>query len=151
MSPAALHAVPRAGRVDVRSVRAAGPDLAGGDWENALRRTAHALRGVAVAHPHVVPLLVIRPLATPLGMRPLDRLRPLEDLLELLVGASFAPPGALHASRLFVGFLSGHVLTELQERVHDPAETDDLLRLGLHRLPAGELPRLRSLAHHPAG
>jgi hypothetical protein len=38
------------------------------------------------------------------------------------------------------------VLNELQERVYDPEETDDLLRLGLHRLPAKEFPRLRSLA-----
>jgi hypothetical protein len=38
------------------------------------------------------------------------------------------------------------VLNELQERVHDPDETDDLLRLGLHRLPARQFPRLRSLA-----
>ena len=30
--------------------------------------------------------------------------------------------------------------------VHDPEETDDLLRLGLHRLPAREFPRRRSLA-----
>jgi hypothetical protein len=45
-----------------------------------------------------------------------------------------------------MGFLQGHVLNELQERVHDPDETDDLLRLGLHRLPAREFPRLRSLA-----
>lgn len=45
-----------------------------------------------------------------------------------------------------MGFLHGHVLNELQERVLAPDETDDLLRLGLHRLPAREFPRLRSLA-----
>ncbi len=47
--------------------------------------------------------------------------------------------------RLF-GFLHGHVLDELQELVEKPEETDDLLRLGLHRLPIGEFPLLRSLA-----
>ena len=40
----------------------------------------------------------------------------------------------------------GHVLNELQELVDNPDETDDLLRLGLHRLPIGEFPLLRSLA-----
>ena len=45
-----------------------------------------------------------------------------------------------------MGFLQGHVLNELQERVQNPEETDDLLRLGLHRLPPREFPRLRSLA-----
>ena len=39
------------------------------------------------------------------------------------------------------------MLNELQELVENPDETDDLLRLGLHRLPLGEFPLLRSLAH----
>jgi AcrR family transcriptional regulator len=116
------------------------------DWEEILRRTARAFREIALAHPHVVPLLVTRPLATPLALRPIGTLRPLEELLELFVGAGFDAKGALHAYRLYMGFLQGHVLNELQERVHDPEETDDLLRLGLHRLPAREFPRLRSLA-----
>jgi len=115
-------------------------------WSDVLRATAHRYRRIAVRHPHVVPLLVTRPLATPLGLRPLGTLRPLEALLDLLVAAGFAPHGALHAYRLYMGFLQGHVLTELQERVHDPDETDALLRLGLYRLPPREFPRLRSLA-----
>jgi AcrR family transcriptional regulator len=117
-----------------------------GDWQAALRRTAHTFRRVALTHPHVVPLLVTRPLSHPLARRPLGTLRPLEDLLELFITAGFDHHGALHAARLFTGFLHGHVLHELQERVDDPDETDDLLRLGLHRLPITQFPRLRSLA-----
>ncbi|MHA6795454.1 TetR/AcrR family transcriptional regulator [Pseudonocardia bannensis] len=117
-----------------------------GDWEAALRRTAHAFRRLALAHPNVVPLLVTRPLSGPLAQRPLGTLRPLEELLELFITAGFDQHGALHACRLFTGFLYGHVLHELQERVDDPEETDDLLRLGLHRLPVTQFPRLRSLA-----
>lgn len=117
-----------------------------GDWEEALRRTAHAFRAIVLAHPHVVPLLVTRPLSTPLAMRPLGTLRPLEDLLELFIDAGFDGRGALHAYRLYIGFLYGHVLNELQERVQDPDESDDLLRLGLYRLPVREFPRLRALA-----
>jgi AcrR family transcriptional regulator len=123
----------------------------GGDWEEALRRTAHAFRALALAHPHVVPLMVTRPLATPLAMRPLGTLRPLEALLDLLIGAGFDGRGALHAYRLYIGFLYGHVLNEMQERVQDPEESDDLLRLGLHRLPLREFPRLRALAGELAG
>jgi AcrR family transcriptional regulator len=122
------------------------PPLRGEEWEEVLRRTAHDFRAIALAHPRVVPLLVTRPLATPLALRPLGVLQPLEDLLELFIAAGFDPRGALHAYRLYMGFLQGHVLNELQERVHDPDETDDLLRLGLHRLPARSFPRLRSLA-----
>jgi AcrR family transcriptional regulator len=121
-------------------------EVRNGDWERALRDTAHSFRAIALAHPHVVPLIVTRPLATPLGLRPLGTLRPVEDLLELLIGAGFDEFGALHAYRLYFGFLHGHILTELQERVHNPEETDHVLRLGLHRLPLKRFPRLRSLA-----
>jgi hypothetical protein len=117
-----------------------------GNWERALRDTAHAFRSIAVAQPRVVPLLVTRPLATPLGLRPLGTLRPLEDLLELFIAAGFDESGALHAYRFYFGFLYGHILTELQEEVHDPEETDHVIRLGLHRLPLKQFPRLRSLA-----
>jgi AcrR family transcriptional regulator len=122
-----------------------------GDWEAALRHTAHAFRRVALAHPNVVPLLVTRPLSGPLAQRPLGTLRPLEALLEVFITAGFDPHGALHAARLFTGFLYGHVQDELQERIHDPDETEDLLRLGLQRLPITQFPRLRSLATVLAG
>ena len=118
----------------------------GGDWEAQLRRIAHTFRRVALAHPNVVPLLLTRPLSGPLALRPLGTLRPLEELLELFSTAGFDQHGALHAARLFTGFLYGHVLHELQEQIHNPDETDDLLRLGLHRLPLTQFPRLRSLA-----
>jgi AcrR family transcriptional regulator len=127
------------------------PAAEDGDWAGVLRRTGHSFREIALAHPHVVPLLVTRPLATPLALRPLGTLRPLEELLELFVTAGFDERRALHAYRLYMGFLYGHVLNELQEQVLEPDETDDVLRLGLHRLPAREFPRLRALAAELAG
>jgi AcrR family transcriptional regulator len=116
------------------------------DWERALRDTAHAFRRAALAHPNVVPSLVTRSLSGPLALRPPGMLRPLEELLELFMNAGFDEHGALHAARLFTGFLYQHLLHELQERIDNPDETDDVLRLGLHRLPIAEFPRLRSLA-----
>ena len=116
------------------------------DWAAALRDLAHDFRDLACAHPNVVPLLVTRPLTTPLGMRPLGMLRQLEDVLALLIGAGFSGVDAVLVYRALFGFLYGHVLTELQEAVERPEETDDVLRLGLHRLRIGEFPRLRSLA-----
>jgi AcrR family transcriptional regulator len=115
-------------------------------WETALRRTAHAFRRIALAHPNVVPLVVNRSITGPLALRPLGTLRPLEELLEVFIDAGFDPHGALHAARLFTGFLYGHIQDELQEQVNDPDEIDDVLRLGLHRLPITQFPRLRSLA-----
>jgi AcrR family transcriptional regulator len=121
-------------------------DTADPDWAGQLRVVARAYRSLALAHPQVVPLLVTRPLATPLALRPPGALRPLEATLELLTRAGFTPADALHIYRSFFGFLHGHVLNELQELVDNPEETDDLLRLGLHRLPLKEFPLLRSLA-----
>jgi AcrR family transcriptional regulator len=121
-------------------------DSADPDWAAQLRTVARDYRRLALAHPHVVPLLVTRPLATPLALRPRGTLRPLEDILTLLTRAGFSGPDALHIYRALFGFLHGHVLNELQELVEKPEETDDLLRLGLHRLPIGEFPLLRSLA-----
>jgi AcrR family transcriptional regulator len=116
------------------------------DWQAQLRLVARRFRDIAVAHPHVVPLMVTRPLATPLALRPHGTLRPLEATLALLVRSGFTDVDALHVYRLFFGFLYGHVLNELQELVDNPEETDDLLRLGLHRLPIKEFPLLRGLA-----
>jgi AcrR family transcriptional regulator len=121
-------------------------DSADPDWAAQLRAVARNYRALALAHPHVVPLLVTRPLATPLGLRPPGTLRPLEDVLELLTRAGYSGPDALHIYRALFGFLHGHVLNELQELVENPDETDDLLRLGLHRLPIAEFSLLRSLA-----
>jgi Tetracyclin repressor-like, C-terminal domain len=101
---------------------------------------------LALTHPNVVPLLVTRPLATPLGQRPPGMLRPLEDVLALLTSAGFTGVDALHIYRVLFGCLHGHILTELQEVVERPEETDDVLRLGLHRLPITEFPQVRALA-----
>jgi len=121
-------------------------DPADPDWAAQLRAVARDYRALALAHPNVVPLLVTRPLATPLALRPRGTLRALEDVLALLTRAGFSGPDALHIYRALFGFLHGHVLNELQELVDNPDETDDLLRLGLHRLPISEFPLLRGLA-----
>jgi len=116
------------------------------DWAGQLRIVARNFRTLALAHPNVVPLLVTHPLATPLGLRPLGTLQPLEHILDLLTRAGFDGTDALHIYRALFGFLYGHILNEVQEIVERPDETDDLLRLGLYRLPIGEFPLLRGLA-----
>lgn len=121
-------------------------DTADPDWAVQLRSVAHDFRRLTLAHPNVVPLLVTRPLATPLGQRPPGMLRPLEDVVALLTCAGFTEIDALHVYRLLFGFLHGHILNELQEVVERPEEADPVLRLGLHRLPITEFPHLRALA-----
>jgi len=121
-------------------------DTADADWAAQLRTVAHEFRRLALAHPNVVTLLVTRPLATPLGQRLPGMLRPLEDVLALLTGAGFSGADALHIYRVLFGYLHGHLLTELQEVIERPEETDDVLRLGLHRLPVTQFPQVRALA-----
>jgi AcrR family transcriptional regulator len=116
------------------------------DWARQLRTVARSYRELALRHPRLVPLMISLPLATPLGLRPLGTLRPLEALLELLTRAGFSDVDALHIYRSFTGFLHGHILNELQELVENPDETDQLLRLGLQRLPIRQFPLLRGLA-----
>lgn len=116
------------------------------DWQAQLRRMAHELRRVCLRHPNVVPLLVTGPQPTPLGLRPAGTLKPLEQILGILIRAGFGPPDALHVYRAFYGFLYGHILNELQELVADPEENEALLRLGLLRLPPRDFPHLRRLA-----
>jgi AcrR family transcriptional regulator len=116
------------------------------DWAAQLRIVAHNFRRLALTHPNVVPLLVTRPLATPLGQRPPGMLRPLEDVLVLLTSAGFIGVDALHIHRALFSYLHGHILTELQEIIERPEETDDVLRLGLHRLTIIEFPQVRALA-----
>ena len=117
-------------------------DTADPDWAGQLRTVAHDFRRLALAHPNVVPLLVTRPLATPLGQRPPGMLRPLEDVLALLTSAGFSGADALHIYRVLFGYLHGHILTELQEVIERPEETDDVLAPGPapahgHRVPTG--------------
>ena len=95
-------------------------DSADPDWAGELREVARRFRALALAHPHVVPLIVTRPLATPLGLRPLGTLRPLEDILALLTRAGFSGPDALHIYRALFGFLHGHVLDKLRNSPSAP-------------------------------
>ena len=120
-------------------------------WQEQLRRIAHSFRELALDHPHVVPLLATRPLATPLGLRSTATLRPLEHMLRALTTAGFSPTEALHVYRVFFNFLSGHVLAELQEQTSPTEEGHHLLELTLHRLPAGQYPLLKTLAPDLAG
>ncbi len=116
------------------------------NWVGQLRTIAHSFRDIVLAHPNVFPLLVTRPLSTPLGQRPHGALRHLENILLLLTSAGFTGEDALHVYRVLFAYLHGHVLSELQEVVERPDEADDLLRLGLYRLPVAEFPQVRSVA-----
>src|ERR1700733_9469111 len=156
MTTPSARAANGSGKITRDAVLAAALELIDRDGADALsmRKLARALdrdpmilyrRGPGKAAP-LAGGTAAGPLAPPLALRPPGTLRPLEDILSLLTHAGFSGPDALHIYRALFGFLHGHVLNELQELVDNPDETDDLLRLGLYRLPITQFPLLRSLA-----
>ncbi|MER5734463.1 TetR/AcrR family transcriptional regulator C-terminal domain-containing protein [Streptomyces sp. NPDC002262] len=116
------------------------------DWRAELHRIAAGTHRVALAHPHVVPLLATRMLAVPLARRPLPVLRDHERILDLLDRAGLDGDAAVTAFRAVTGWVLGYVLGDLRAMVDNPEEPDPAFRLGLHRMPARELPRLRAAA-----
>jgi anti-anti-sigma factor len=86
-------------------------DPADVDWAGQLRAAARRLRRLALVHPDVVPMLLSRPPAMALGLRPPGVLRPLENILELLTRGGFSGADALHICRAWFGFVYGHILS----------------------------------------
>ncbi|MGX1365936.1 AcrR family transcriptional regulator [Streptomyces canus] len=123
----------------------------GGDWRAGLHRVARAMYDVCLAHPQVVPLLATRMLAVPLARRPLAVLRDHERVLALLREGGLDDERAAAAFRAYTAWLLGYATVELRPMVDSPEESDPSFRLGLHRMPAQELPTLREFAPALAG
>ncbi|MGW7055956.1 TetR/AcrR family transcriptional regulator [Streptomyces sp. NPDC054887] len=128
-----------------------GTGLAAADWRRELHRIALATYRVALRHPHVVPLLGTRLLSTPLARRPVPVQRGDERVLALLHDAGLEEHATVNIHRSFTAWLLGYLLVELRAMDDAPDEPDPAFRLGLHRMPAAELPRLRATAAAMAG
>ncbi|OEJ28093.1 TetR family transcriptional regulator [Streptomyces agglomeratus] len=124
------------------------PPAGGGadGWRRELHRIALANHGVALRHPNVVPLLATRLLSTPLARRPLPVQRGDERVLAVLHDAGIGERRSVEIHRCFTAWLLGYLLVELRAMDDEPGEPDPAFRLGLHRMPAAELPRLRATA-----
>ncbi|MFI9363778.1 TetR/AcrR family transcriptional regulator [Kitasatospora sp. NPDC053057] len=124
-------------------------------WRAELLRVARTFCAVAEAHPAVFPLVATRPLDVPLARRPASMLQLNEHVLALLDRAGLDGRTTLRAYRAVVGWVLGYLLVDKRQVIDDPDESEPLLRLGLHRLPIAQYPRLRALApllteHDPA-
>ncbi|MFC9245553.1 TetR/AcrR family transcriptional regulator [Streptomyces sp. NPDC057136] len=115
-------------------------------WRTELHRIARTTYDICLAHPEAVPLLATRMLAVPLARRPLAVLRDNERVLALLRQAGLDEARASAVFRAFTAWLLGYVSVELQPMVDNPDEQEPAFRLGLHRMPSQELPRLRETA-----
>lgn len=116
------------------------------DWRRELHRVALATYRVALRHPNMVPLLATRLLSTPLARRPAAVLRSDERVLALLHDAGLSDRRSVQVHRAFTAWLLGYLLVELRAMDDEPGEPDPAFRLGLHRMPAQEFPRLRATA-----
>ncbi|MEU9148127.1 TetR/AcrR family transcriptional regulator [Streptomyces sp. NPDC048349] len=114
-------------------------------WREALLGIARAMYRVALAHPHVIPLVAVRPFTVPMARRPPAVLRAHERVLALLGTAGLDEETTLRMYRAFISWVLGYIVIELREVVDNPDEPDPAFRLGLHRLPAKDFPLLRSL------
>ncbi|MEU8527330.1 MULTISPECIES: TetR/AcrR family transcriptional regulator [Streptomyces] len=112
-------------------------------WRDEVQRQARETYRVALRHPRVVPLLATRMLAVPLARRPLPLLLDHERTLELLERAGLDESAAARAHRAITAWVLGYVFVELRAVVDNPDEPDPAFRLGLHLMPAADLPRLR--------
>ncbi|MDH6515079.1 AcrR family transcriptional regulator [Streptomyces sp. SAI-208] len=115
-------------------------------WRDELHRIAQESRRVSLAHPHVAPLLATRMLAVPLARRPMAVLRFHERLLALFDRAGMDERTAALVLHAVTAWLLGYFLVELRAMVDNPEEPEPAFRLGLHLMPAQELPRLRAIA-----
>ncbi|MFF9070339.1 TetR/AcrR family transcriptional regulator [Streptomyces sp. NPDC014891] len=115
-------------------------------WREELHRIAAATHRVVLGHPQVAPLLATRMLAVPLARRPPAVLRDHERILVLLGRAGLDEEALAEAFRAVSGWILGCCLGDLRAMVDNPDEPDPAFRLGLHRLPAHEFPRLRAAA-----
>ncbi|WP_330263148.1 TetR/AcrR family transcriptional regulator [Streptomyces griseorubiginosus] len=115
-------------------------------WRAGLHRVARATYDVCLAHPQAVPLLATRMLAVPLARRPLAVLKDHERVLTLLRRSGLDDDRVAVAFRAFTAWLLGYVSVELRPMVDNPEESDPAFRLGLHLMPARELPVLRETA-----
>jgi AcrR family transcriptional regulator len=99
--------------------------LASKDWADYLRRLAHGIRRIALAHPQLFPLIATRPPAAPWVRPPLRSLRWMESFLQEFRDCGFSDHAAVAAYQAFSSFLLGHLLLEVSAQGADIGPVDE--------------------------
>ncbi len=81
-------------------------------WQDFLQRLAHGFRRVALAHPHVFPLVASHPTEAPWIRPPVRSLQWVDLFLDGLITEGFSDEMAVATYRAFTSFLLGHLLLE---------------------------------------
>lgn len=107
----------------------------GAGWEERVREAYRSFRRLALAHPNVFPLLVLRPPDT------MDGVWLVEEFMKTLREAGFDAPSALHAFRTLSGYAVGYVMAEIRGFAMEPAGG----RPGARALAPEEFPHISEL------
>jgi len=113
------------------------------DWTQACRRFAVALRDLAVGHPATFRLVGLQPFDSPSALRPVER------LLQVLVGQGFSPARALAVYRAIVSYARGYALAEATGFTVDATHPSG--RRHLTALASDEFPILAGRAEELTG
>lgn len=129
------------------------PLLPSDGWHAFLQDVATQVRGIALAHPRVFPLVATRSPSAPWLRPPLRSLDLVESFLEGLLHRGFDDAGAVAAYRAFSSFLLGHLLLEVSALGAETAPAEEPLAEADHRSVAetadelGDRPNLVRLRH----
>lgn len=99
--------------------------LSSTDWVDYLRRLAHGIRRIALAHPQLFPLIATRPPAAPWVRPPLRSLKWMESFLQNFRDTGFSPRASVAAYQAFSSFLLGQLLLEVSAQGADIGPVDD--------------------------
>jgi TetR/AcrR family transcriptional regulator, tetracycline repressor protein len=117
-------------------------------WQAYLQWLAHGVRGLAVEHPNVFPLIATRHPAAPWLRPPLRSLRVVEEFLTTLIERGFSDERAVEAYRAFSSFLLGHLLLEATVRGASTGPAEEPLDEGDSDVPnADQQMDLRKYPH----
>ncbi len=120
-------------------------------WHAFLQDVAHQVRGIALAHPRVFPLVATRSPSAPWLRPPLRSLDLVESFLVGLQHRGFSDESAVAAYRAFSSFLLGHLLLEVSALGAETAPAEEPLAEPDHRSTGetrdelAEYPQLRRL------
>ena len=102
-------------------------------WQAYLQQVAAQVRGIALRHPRVFPLVATRSPAAPWLRPPLRSLDLVESFLEGLIRRGFTDAGAVASYRAFSSFLLGHLLLESAALGAETAPDEEPLAEPAHR------------------
>ena len=115
------------------------------DWREQVRAMARGYRELALAHPHIVPLIAMRPFNT------ITALRPVEYAFGVFLGAGFDRETSLHAFRTLAGFATGYTLAETGGFFAEGTGPADDSKLDPSGLSPDEFPNLVGMIPYIAG